>query len=92
VEGGADVTLPYGFTALGRLGHQWIERNAFFGTPDYLWYAVALQREIYAGVNLAVGFYGTDIRKRDCAPVVERADRGQRICGERVLLTISYAF
>ena len=92
VEAGADVTLPYGFTGLGRLGHQWIERNAFFGTPDYLWYAVALQREIYAGINVAVGFYGTDIRKRDCVPVVERADRGQRICGERVLLTISKAF
>ncbi len=92
VEGGADVALPFGFTAIGRLGHQWIERNAFFGTPDYLWYAVGLQREIFAGINIAVGFYGTDIRKRDCAPVVERADRGQRICGERVLFTVSYAF
>ena len=92
VEGGADVTLPFGFTAIGRLGHQWIERNPFFGTPDYLWYAAALQREIFAGINVAVGFYGTDIRKRDCAPVVERAERGQRICGERVLFTVSYAF
>jgi uncharacterized protein (TIGR02001 family) len=92
VEGGADVTLPFGFTGLGRLGYQWIERNAFFGTPDYLWYAVALQREIFAGINLAVGFYGTNIRKRECAPVAERAERGQRICDERVLFTISRAF
>ncbi len=92
VEGAADVTLPFGFTATGRLAHQWIERNPFFGTPDYLWYAVGLQREIFAGINVAVGFYGTDIRKRDCAPVVERAERGQRICGERVLFTISRAF
>ena len=51
VEGGVDVTLPLGFTAIGRLGYQWIERNAFFGTPDYLWYAVGVQREIFAGIN-----------------------------------------
>lgn len=24
LEGGADLTLPFGFTAFGRLGHQWI--------------------------------------------------------------------
>ncbi len=92
VEGAVDVTAPYGFTVTGRLGHQWIERNAFFGTPDYLWYAVGLQHEVFAGITAAVGFYGTDISKRDCAPVVERADRGQRICGQRVLLTLSRAF
>lgn len=92
VEGGVDVTAPLGFTVLGRLGYQWIERNPFFGTPDYLWYGIALQREIYAGINVAVGFYGTDIRKRECAPVVERADGGQRICGQRALVTFSKAF
>ena len=92
VEGGVDVTLPFGFTAIGRLGHQWIERNAFFGTPDYLWYAVGVQREIFAGITLAVGLYGTDISKRDCAPVVDRASGGQRICGQRALFTVSRAF
>jgi uncharacterized protein (TIGR02001 family) len=92
VEGGADVTLPFGFTGIGRLGYQWIERNPRFGTPDYLWFAVGLQREIFAGINAAVGFYGTNIRKRECAPVAERAERGQRICDERVLFTLSYTF
>jgi uncharacterized protein (TIGR02001 family) len=92
VEGGADLTLPYGFTGIGRLGHQWIQRNAFFGTPDYLWYGVGLQREIYAGVTLAVGVYGTDIGKRECAPAVDRASGGQRICGQRALVTFSRAF
>jgi uncharacterized protein (TIGR02001 family) len=92
LEGGVDVTLPLGFTAIGRLGHQWIERNAFFGTPDYLWYAVGIQREIFAGITLAVGLYGTDISKRDCAPVVDRASGGQRICGQRALFTVSRAF
>ena len=92
VEGGVDVTAPLGFTVIGRLGYQWIEREAFFGTPDYLWYAVGVQREIFAGINVAVGFYGTDISKRDCAPVVDRASGGQRICGQRALVTFSRAF
>ena len=92
VEGGVDVTAPLGFTVLGRLGYQWIEREVFFGTPDYLWYGVALQREIFAGINVAVGLYGTDISKRDCAPVVDRASGGQRICGQRALVTFSKAF
>jgi uncharacterized protein (TIGR02001 family) len=92
VEGGVDVTLPLGFTAIGRIAHQWIERNPFFGTPDYLWYAVGIQREIFAGITLAVGLYGTDISKRDCAPVVDRANGGQRICGQRALFTVSRAF
>ena len=43
-------------------------------------------------LNASVGFYGTNIRKRECAPVAERAERGQRICDERVLFTVSYAF
>ena len=92
VEGGADVTLPYGFTAIGRLGHQWIERNARFGTPDYLWWAVGIQREIAFGITAAVGVYSTDISKRDCVPVPDRAAGGQRICDTRALFTLSRAF
>jgi len=92
IEGGADVTLPYAFTASARVGHQWIERNTFFGTPDYLWYSVGVSREIYAGVTAAVGWYGTDISKRDCIPVVDRADGGQRACDGRVLFTLSRVF
>jgi uncharacterized protein (TIGR02001 family) len=92
LEGGADVTLPYGFTASARLGYQWIERNAFFGTPDYLWYSVGVAREIYWGVTAGVGWYGTDISKRDCAPLVDRANGGQRICDGRFLFTLSKTF
>jgi uncharacterized protein (TIGR02001 family) len=92
VEGGADVTLPYGFTASGRLGHQWIQRNPLFGTPDYLWYSIGVSREIYAGVTASVAWYGTDISKRDCIPVADRADGGQRACDGRVLFTLSRVF
>lgn len=92
IEGGADVTLPYAFTASARVGHQWIERNPAFGTPDYLWYSIGVSREIYAGVTAAVGWYGTTIDKKDCAPVVDRADGGQRACDGRVLFTVSRVF
>ena len=92
IEGGADVTLPYSLTASARLGHQWIQRNAFFGTPDYLWYSIGVSREIYAGVTASVAWYGTDINKRDCVPVAGRADGGQRICEGRVLFTLSKIF
>ena len=92
LEGGADVTLPFEFAAFGRLGYQWIERNPRFGTPDYLWYAVGLQREVFLGITAAVGWYATNISKRDCAPVADRADFGQRICEGRVLFTLSRAF
>jgi uncharacterized protein (TIGR02001 family) len=92
IEGGADVTLPYALTASARVGYQWIERNPAFGTPDYLWYAVGVSREIYAGVTAAVGWYGTTIDKKDCAPVMDRATGGQRACDGRVLFTLSRIF
>lgn len=96
LEGGIDVTLPYEFTAFGRLGYQWIERNfgarQVFGTPDYLWYGIGIQREIYAGFTAAVGWYGTDIKKSECVVTFERADQGQRICEGRVLFTLSKSF
>ncbi|MBX6769232.1 MAG: hypothetical protein IRY90_19130 [Actinomadura rubrobrunea] len=92
VEGGVDVTLPYAFTASGRLGYQWIQNNPRFGTPDYLWYSVGLSHEIYWGVTATLSWYGTNIGKRDCAPVADRATGGQRICEGRVLFTLSKVF
>jgi uncharacterized protein (TIGR02001 family) len=92
LEGGADVTLPFEFTVFGRFGRQWIERNSFFGTPDYNWYGIGVQREIYAGVTAAVAWYGTDISKGECAPVAGRADSGQGVCADRVVFTLSRAF
>lgn len=92
LEGGADVSLPLGFTAFGRLGYQWIENNTRFGTPDYLWYGVGVQREVVLGFTLAVGWYGTNISQRECAPVADRADSGQKICDGRVLVTLSRTF
>lgn len=93
LEGGADVTLPFfGLTASGRLGYQLIERNAFFGTPDYLWYSIGVSREIVGGVTASVAWYGTSISKNECAPLADRATVGQRICDGRFLVTLSRTF
>jgi uncharacterized protein (TIGR02001 family) len=93
LEGGADVTLPFfGLTTSGRLGYQWIERNAFFGTPDYLWYSIGVSREIVGGVTASVAWYGTSISKNECAPLAGRATGGQRICDGRFLVTLSRTF
>jgi uncharacterized protein (TIGR02001 family) len=82
IEGGADITLPFGVTLAGRLGYQWIDRNSRFGTPNFLNSSVALSRGLFAGVTLAVGWYGTDIGQASCGG-------GQKICDDRFMATIS---
>ncbi|WP_419899162.1 TorF family putative porin [Roseomonas sp. USHLN139] len=85
LEGGLDVALPLGLTASGRLGHQWIEREPRFGTPDYATWSASLSRALAAGVTLAIGYYGTDIARGRCAG-------GQKICDDRVMLVLSRNF
>ncbi|MFC7555215.1 TorF family putative porin [Pseudoroseomonas wenyumeiae] len=53
LEGGADVTLPLGFTASGRFGYQWIEHEPRFGTPDYATWSASISREVGAGSRWA---------------------------------------
>lgn len=92
IEGGADLSRPLGFTGFGRLGCQRIERNPRFGTPDCVGYGVGVQREVVLGLTRAVGWYGTSISRRECAPVTDRAEIGQKICDDRVLVTLSRVF
>jgi hypothetical protein len=46
---------------------------------------VTLSREIFAGVTLAVGWYGTDIGQASCGG-------GQKICDDRFMATLSRVF
>ncbi|WP_235035137.1 TorF family putative porin [Roseomonas sp. 18066] len=85
LEGGADIALPGEVTLSGRLGHQWIEREARFGAPDYLWYSIGLSRELAQGVSLAASYAGTDIGRADCGG-------GQKICDNRFMLSLSRRF
>lgn len=84
LEGGADIALPFEFTLSGRLGHQWIERNERFGTPDYLTWTVGLSRDLF-GFTFSVSYIGTDLSKRECFG-------GSNLCGDTVLASVSRTF
>ncbi|MCK8783758.1 TorF family putative porin [Roseomonas sp. NAR14] len=85
LEGQADVKLPYGFTASGRVGYQWIERNQRFGVPDYLNWSAGLSYDLPAGFTLSAGYYDTNVARRDCAG-------GQDICGATGIVSLSRKF
>ena len=91
VEAGADVPLPFEITGNLRVGYWALERNQRFNTPDYTWWSVGLTRELYEGITLSAGVYGTDIPKHACAPT-SFSPGGQSICGTTVLATLSRAF
>lgn len=85
VEGGVDVKLPVlDITLSGRLGYQWIERNARFGAPDYLAYSIYATVPIAYGFSVSAGFYGTDISQTECG--------GLKICDNRFVASVSWTF
>jgi uncharacterized protein (TIGR02001 family) len=85
LEGGADLSLPAEFTMSGRFGHQWIERNTRYGAPDYSNWSIAASREVVAGITLTVGYYDTDLSKRECFA-------GAKLCDARAMVTLSKIF
>lgn len=82
-EGGVDLRLPFELVVSGRLGYQSIDRNQRFGLPDYWNWSLAVSREVF-GFTFAVGYYDTDISKRECA--------GSNICSARALASVSRKF
>ena len=94
LEGGVDWRTGVGEVVLGaRLAHQFIERNARFGTPDYTWWGLTATRDFAVGragtVSATVGYYQTSIGRRDCAPL---NGRGQDICGARAFGSLAFKF
>jgi uncharacterized protein (TIGR02001 family) len=85
LEGGIDVKLPVLDIVLsGRVGYQWIERNARFGAPDYLAYSISATLPIRYGFSVTAGFYGTDIRQSECG--------GLKVCDNRFIAALSWTF
>jgi uncharacterized protein (TIGR02001 family) len=82
-EAGIDLKLPFEFTLSGRLGYQSIDDNTRFGLPDYWNWSLAVSRDLL-GFTFAVGYYDTDITKRECA--------GSNICSARALASVSRKF
>jgi uncharacterized protein (TIGR02001 family) len=92
VEGGFDMTLDFGITLAARAGYQWIEYNTSspanhgaFGTPDYAVFTVAASREIVGGIIGTLGASITTLSNNECFG-------GTKLCGNRVLFTLSRPF
>jgi uncharacterized protein (TIGR02001 family) len=85
LEGGVDVKLPIlDITLSGRVGYQWIERNARFGAPDYFAYSIYATVPIALGFSAAVGFYGTNVSQEECG--------GLKVCDNRFIASVSWTF
>lgn len=75
---------PFDLAVIGHLGHQWIDKNDRYGTPDYLEWQAGLTATI-EGFTLSLVYADTDIDRADCAG-------GRKICGGRALFTVSRTF
>lgn len=85
LETGIDWKTPVLDIVLsGRIGYQWIERNARFGAPDYLAYSIYATIPIHWGFSAAVGFYGTNISQSECG--------GLKVCDNRFIASVSWTF
>lgn len=59
------ILEPYKFAAFGHVGYQAIERNAKFGTRDYLEWEIGVKWELF-GFKMAVKYGDTDLSRNDC--------------------------
>ena len=94
LEAGADWRTGWqGITLGARYGHQFIERNANFGTPDYGWWSLNVSREFTVDglgtLTANLGYYQTSVRFADCVPV---GGRGQDVCGARAPGSVAFRF
>lgn len=67
VAGGIEVPIIDMLSASGHVGHQWIDDNLNFDTPDYLYWDAGLTLSLLDGHVTVDGRYvDTDIDKADC--------------------------
>lgn len=79
---GFDIGLPVSLGAT--VGHQWIENNTRWGTPDYMnWSATASVN--VDGVDLGVTYHDTDLSKTECFA-------GADFCDARAVAFVAYGF
>ncbi len=86
LSGGISVApgLPYGIAFAGRVGHQWIEENATFGTPDYTDWSLGVSAEI-EGLGVSLSYVDTDLDDSECFG-------GTDLCDARFIAAVSASF
>lgn len=79
---GVDLGVPISVLTLsGSIGHQTIEDNEIFGTPDYTNWTLGLGVGL-AGFDLSGQYVDTDIEEEECIG-------GTGLCGGRAIFSIS---
>jgi len=92
VEGGIDVSLPFEFTASGRIGHQWIKGEANYGLPDYTTWSLGLSRDLF-GLTLVLTYTDTDLKRGEAlAGGGTVANDIADIADQRVIFSITKTF
>jgi uncharacterized protein (TIGR02001 family) len=84
LQANLDVPLAWGLVVTGHLGHQWIQRNATFGAPDYLDWSIGVTKEVL-GFALGLAYVDTDLSKNECFA-------GGNICNGRVIASVTKKF
>ncbi|MCP4042246.1 MAG: hypothetical protein GY731_09870, partial [Gammaproteobacteria bacterium] len=62
---GVDVPLPWELGLSLHVGHQYIDNNTNFGTPDYIDWSIGLDRS-YSGFDFGLTYSDTNLSKREC--------------------------
>lgn len=76
--------LPLGIAFTGSIGHQWIEDNTQFGTPDYTDWSIGVSAEI-EGFTLSATYVDTNLSDTECFG-------GSSWCDPRGIVKVSRAF
>jgi uncharacterized protein (TIGR02001 family) len=84
-EGNLSFALPYEFGLSLHVGHQEIDDNAAWGSPDWTEWNVYLSRVLYGPISASVGYHDTDLSRAECYG-------GSNICDDRAMFVISAAF
>lgn len=82
--GGTAPLATSGFSLTGAVGHQWIEKNANFGVPDYTDWNLGVGYS-WQGFDFSLKYVDTNISESDCIG-------GLNWCDARALFSISRAF
>ena len=84
VSAGVEVPVMKVLTLAANVGHQSIEDNSAFGTPDYVDYSVGVSGSVY-GFDVGVTFTDTNLSESDCFG-------GSTACGRTVTVSASRSF
>lgn len=82
VNGSLGLAIPNSpISLLGAVGHQTIDDNAAFGTPDYLDWSVGASVKVI-GLTLGAAAVGTDLKEAECFG-------GAELCKARLVFSVA---